>query len=223
VSALSPKLDICSDQAQLDADVARNKAQGAVTLPSWSIASVTAEAKHIERMARAAEPAAADDATRVVSQDTPSHRADAGMAWGTLIHGLLEHAMRYKGATAADLKRLALWLTVEEPQLRPLIDDAIAVVQSAKAASFWVDALSGEHLVEVPFFVRQSDQEAVLRNGVVDLLFSTESGWHLRDYKTDITLDSNSYADQLAAYRDALERLGCSVVDASTIHMRQPQ
>ena len=32
--------------------------------------------------------------------DTPSHRADAGMAWGTLIHGLLEHAMRHKAPRA---------------------------------------------------------------------------------------------------------------------------
>ena len=45
------------------------------------------------------------------------------MAWGTLIHGLLEHAMRHPNATRDDLKRLAMWLTVEEPQLRAVIDE----------------------------------------------------------------------------------------------------
>ena len=67
--------------------------------PSWSITSVTAEARHIARMTRSAE-ATADDPTKVVGTDTPAHRADAGMAWGTLIHGLLEHAMRQQDATA---------------------------------------------------------------------------------------------------------------------------
>ena len=59
---------------------------------------MTAEARHIAKIARS-EESDADDPTRVVVADTPSHRADAGMAWGTLIHGLLEHAMRHKNAT----------------------------------------------------------------------------------------------------------------------------
>ncbi len=75
-----------------------------------------------------------DDPTRVVVADTPSHRADAGMAWGTLIHGLLEHAMRHKTATRDDLRRLAMWLTVEEPQLRPVIDEALDTVLTVAAA-----------------------------------------------------------------------------------------
>lgn len=33
------------------------------------------------------------------STTTPSHRADAGQAWGTLVHGLLEHAMRHRAPT----------------------------------------------------------------------------------------------------------------------------
>ena len=113
-----------------------------MTPPSWSITSVTAEAKHIAKMAGAAEPSAADDATRVVAQDTPSHRADAGMAWGTLIHGLLEHAMRHKDATREDLRRLAMWLTVEEPQLRAVIDEALDTVERAARADFWSVAQS---------------------------------------------------------------------------------
>ena len=100
--------------------------------PSWSVTSVTAEAHHIARMVRSAEPAA-DDPTQVVRKDTPAHRADAGQAWGSLIHGLLEHAMRHPGATREDLRRLAMWLTVEEPQLRSVLDKALDTVAAAAA------------------------------------------------------------------------------------------
>ena len=60
------------------------------------------------------------------------------MAWGTLIHGLLEHAMWHPNATPDDLKRLAMWLTVEEPQLRAVIDEAVETVRS------WPTKVSGE-------------------------------------------------------------------------------
>ena len=61
-------------------------------------------------MARAVE-AATNDPSRVVVPNTPSHRADAGQAWGTLVHGLLEHAMRHEQATGNDLRRLGMWLS----------------------------------------------------------------------------------------------------------------
>src|SRR4030095_7422412 len=98
------------------------------------------EARHVAKMARAAEPVDADDVTRVVVPDTPSHRADAGAAWGTLIHGLLEHAMRHEHATREDLCRLAMWLTVEEPQLRAVIDEALDTVQAVASGAFWAEA-----------------------------------------------------------------------------------
>ncbi len=94
-----------SDQAQSESSVTRLASHDRVRQPSWSIGSVTADAKHIVRTMCTAD-AAADDPTKVVSADTPTHRADAGMAWGTLMHGLLEHAMRHRAATREDLRRL---------------------------------------------------------------------------------------------------------------------
>src|SRR5438128_1547050 len=108
-------------------------------VPSWSATSVTAETCHIAKIARSVD-GEMDDPTRVVVGDTPSHGAEAGMAWGTLIHGLLEHAMRHKNATRDDLRRLAMWLTVDEPQLRPVIDEALDTVQAVAAAAFWAEA-----------------------------------------------------------------------------------
>ena len=140
----------CSDEAQVESAVARIAAQDLVREPSWSITSVTAEAHHIARMIQAAD-ASADDPTKVVGSDTPAHRADAGMAWGTLIHGLLEHAMRQQDATAADLRRLGMWLTVEEPELRAVLDLAVTTVLQVAKAGFWTDAKKSEHSVETPF------------------------------------------------------------------------
>ncbi len=150
--------------------------------------SVTAEAKHIAKMARPID-AMPDDPTQVVTADTPARRADAGMAWGTLIHGLLEHAMRHKDASREDLRRLAGWLTVEEPQLRAVIDEALDTVERAARADFWSVAQSHVHAVETPFLVADGGR---LTNGVIDLLFDSDAGWQVVDYKTDRSLEEGT-------------------------------
>jgi ATP-dependent helicase/nuclease subunit A len=201
----------CSPDAQSAAASSRAAAHAAVNQPSWSITSVTAEAKHVKRMTPAPEPTEPGDATRVVAQDTPSHRADAGMAWGTLIHGLLEHAMRHQGCTRDDLRRLAMWLIVEEPQLRSVIDEALDTVERVAGAEFWRDAAANEHSVETPFTFARNEK---LTNGVIDLLHSTAAGWRITDYKTDAdggAAKASVYAAQLDAYRAALESCGVAI------------
>ena len=131
--------------------------------------------------------ASADDPSKVVVADTPSHRADAGQAWGTLVHGLLEHAMRHKAATREDLRRLAMWLTVEEPQLRAVIDEALDTVQAVASGEFWAEAkASPECHEEAPFSVLE-EREGVptVLTGVIDLVHRTGDGWKIVDYKTD--------------------------------------
>jgi ATP-dependent helicase/nuclease subunit A len=206
-----------SEATLASASAARATTMAAALAPSWSITSVTGEARHISKMARSADPAAADDATRVVAQDSPSHRADAGMAWGTLIHGLLEHAMRHPAATREDLRRLAMWLTVEEPQLREVIDLAIDTVESAAKADLWSEAQRHPRSEEAPFAVAEA---ARLTTGVMDLLYETEAGWQVIDYKTDRTLADERYASQLDAYRNALGKLGCVVGSTTVVNVR---
>ncbi len=207
----------CSIDAQATAIASRVAAQERLLQQSWSITSVTADAGHIARVTRTAH-AAVDDPTKVVARDTPSHRADAGMAWGTLIHGLLEHAMRHKAATRDDLRRLAMWLTVEEPQLRPVIEEALDTVERVARADFWQRAQTHERSVETPFFVLEPANR--LTNGVIDLLFESDAGWRVVDYKTDLTLDDQMYKAQLDAYRAALRKVGCSVIDAAVVSVR---
>jgi ATP-dependent exoDNAse (exonuclease V) beta subunit len=139
------------------------------------------------------------------------------MAWGTLIHGLLEHAMRHKDASRDDLRRLAMWLTVEEPQLRSVLDEALDTVERAARADFWSIAQSHARSVEVPFMVADARQ---LTNGVMDLLFASDAGWQVVDYKTDRSIEDGRYAAQLAAYAGALRKLGCPVARASVVNVR---
>jgi ATP-dependent helicase/nuclease subunit A len=197
-------------------DAARVSAHTTVREPTWSITSVTAEASHIARMSRSVD-AAADDPTRVVGTSTPTHRADAGMAWGTLIHGLLEHAMRHPSATRDDLRRVAMWLTVEEPKLRTVIDEALDTVARIARAEFWQLAQRHEHSVESPFVVSESGR---LTNGLIDLLFRSGDGWRVLDYKTDVELDGKKYEAQLEAYRAALRKVGCEVAGSAVVHVR---
>ena len=213
--AVERRIDL-SDVALAHAATAREASFAAVLTPSWSITSVTAEARHISRVVRRAE-GAVDDPTTTISQDAPAHRADAGMAWGTLIHGLLEHAMRFPSATRDDLRRLAMWLTVEEPQLRAVIEEALDTVERAAAADFWSAAQSHVRSMEAPFTVGDADR---LTNGVIDLLFDSDEGWRIVDYKTDQSLEQDRYAAQLEAYRRALRQVGCRVAGAALVNVR---
>ena len=198
----------CSPAARDSATSRRVAAHQRVRTPSWSMTSVTAEARHIARMTRTVETEP-DDPTGVVRTDAPTNRADAGIAWGTLIHGLLEHAMRHPGATRDDLRRLAMWLTVEEPQLRVVIDEALDTVQRVAADDFWAEARAASAAYEeVPFGIADTGPDGLqLVNGVIDLVFGGDSEWSIVDYKTDAGVDIESltakYASQLEAYRRA--------------------
>src|SRR4051812_47448089 len=169
--------------------------------------------------------ASADDPSKVVVADTSSHRADAGQAWGTLVHGLLEHAMRHRSATRDDLRRLAMWLTVEEPQLRPVIDQALDTVQAVAAGAFWAEAkASPECHEEVPFAVRE-DVAGVptVVSGVIDLVHRAGDGWRVVDYKTDRDGGealAGVYAEQVEAYRRAWARFVTAKTEGAVVAAR---
>jgi ATP-dependent exoDNAse (exonuclease V) beta subunit len=205
VAAAKP-LD-CGENAQTAAADRRTALHAAVSQPSWTVTSVTAEARHIARMTYSVA-ASDDDPSKVVTTDTPAHRADAGQAWGTLIHGLLEHAMRHKDVTADDLRRLGMWLTVEEPALRDVLEIAVSTVLQVSKAEFWDDAKKSDHSVETPFAFEQG-QHAIL-TGVIDLLFRRQGCWQIIDYKTGggSTELVARYQEQLKMYERALGSIG---------------
>jgi ATP-dependent helicase/nuclease subunit A len=191
------------------ARAARAARHAAGCAPSWHVRRATGVRVPVQTRAarvRAAMSAAESggDGTRAgdvvgveaapFATEAAGEQADAGAAWGSLIHGLLEHAMRHREATRADLERLATWLTVETPDLRPAIPDALRTVGAVSGADFWRDARAAEHHVEVPFAVCAPDGAAaapgapdgrVVVRGVIDLVYRTADGWRVLDYKTD--------------------------------------
>jgi ATP-dependent exoDNAse (exonuclease V) beta subunit len=156
-----------------------------------------------------------DDPSKVVSTDTPSHRADAGQAWGTLIHGLLEHAMRHKEATADDLHRLGMWVTVEEPALRDVLELAVSTVLHVSKAVFWDDAKKSDHSVETPFAFQQEPNSML--TGVIDLMFRDQERWRIIDYKTGAGSAElvARYQEQLKMYERALGSVGIEKVTSA--------
>jgi ATP-dependent helicase/nuclease subunit A len=142
-------------------------------------------------------------------QEGMTREPDTGMAWGSLIHFLLEHALPGP-RDRAHLERLANWFAFDRPELRRVIPEALDTVERVMAADFWQEALaSEERAVEVPFAVTiaAGDAPPTLLHGVIDLAYRTREGWTLIDYKTDqLTpgLDALAarYAPQIRAYAD---------------------
>jgi ATP-dependent helicase/nuclease subunit A len=186
---------------------------------SWAVNSVTAEARHIAAVTRSII-IAADDPSKVVRVDTPSHRADAGQAWGTLIHGLLEHAMRQKAANFDDLRRLGMWLTVENPELRDVLELAVSTVLQMSKADFWDQAKKSNRSVETPFAFME--RPGAILTGVIDLMFGRDGRWRIIDYKTDTdpTGFAISYQEQLKMYERALRAVGIENVTSAIEHVR---
>jgi ATP-dependent exoDNAse (exonuclease V) beta subunit len=113
---------------------------------------------------------------------------DRGREWGTLVHGLLEHAMRGPRRDRDHLARLAAWLAFDKPDLTAAIPRALDTVERVMASDVWKRAMGAtERHTEVPFAV-QLDGEGgvpVVVQGVIDLVYRTAEGWEAVDYKTD--------------------------------------
>jgi len=191
----TPKLPDLSAGARLAAEVAREVRLEGLRAPSWQVESVTGTA---HRAGPYGHPL----------QEGKTREPDTGMAWGSLIHFLLEHAMRGPQPDRAHLERLATWFAFDKMELRRVIPEALDTVERVMAAEFWQQAQAAEErAVEVPFAVRVEEAGAPLRllHGVIDLAFRTATGWTLIDYKTDqlgggVDQLAARYAPQIRAY-----------------------
>ena len=192
-----PLLPDLSAGARSGAGAAREARAEARRASSWQVESVTGTA---HRAGPYGHPL----------QEGRTREPDTGMAWGSLIHFLLEHAMRGPQRDRAHLERLANWFAFDTPELRRVIPDALDTVERVMTADFWREATAAaEHAVEVPFAVRVVEAGAAPRllHGVIDLAFTTPDGWTVVDYKTD-QLGAGTevlvarYAPQIRAYAD---------------------
>jgi ATP-dependent helicase/nuclease subunit A len=196
VPPAAPRPDL-SAGARAEAEAARAARRETLGASTWQVESVTGTA---HRAGPYGHPL----------QEGRTREPDTGMAWGSLIHFLLEHAMRGPRRDRAHLERLAGWFAFDKPELRRVIPEALDTVAAVMTAEFWRQALAAEErAVEVPFAVRVEEAGGPPRllYGVIDLAFRTPDGWTLIDYKTDqlapgIDVLAARYAPQVRAYAE---------------------
>ncbi|MHB8835611.1 MAG: UvrD-helicase domain-containing protein [Candidatus Methylomirabilia bacterium] len=156
-----------------------------------------------------------------------------GTEWGTVIHFLLETALREPGCDLAGRARAAL-----EEQGLPTsrAAAALALVAAVQASEIWRRAAAAERvLVEVPFEICLQPGDPLLPalppphggearggggavpllvRGVIDLAFCEAAGWVIVDWKTDavrtpaeLAARTRHYAPQVRLYADIWTRI----------------
>jgi ATP-dependent helicase/nuclease subunit A len=199
------------------ARVGREERQRAARQASWRVAAVTGTAHRGGRPDQRSEPGR-------------TREPDTGMAWGHLIHALLEHAIRGHHCDRTHLERHARWLALERTDLHTVIPEALDTVERVMVSDLWRRAMAAEErLVEVPFAVKVPGNGGppVILHGVIDLAFRTPDGWELVDYKTD-QVDAESlvglYGDQVRQYaKHWAELTGAPVKYAGLYSVREAQ
>jgi len=117
--------------------------------------------------------------------DPAAEAGEHGVEWGTVIHSLLELAMR---EPEADLVEFAKPLLAENELDTSLAQKAVDTVQSVTSSEIWKRARKSEKVfTEVPFqmHLSQGVEVPTVVRGVIDLVFKEKDGWVLVDYKTD--------------------------------------
>jgi ATP-dependent helicase/nuclease subunit A len=153
-------------------------------------------------------------APTVERPETPA--GEHGVEWGTVIHSLLENAMRQPNA---DLHHLARSFLRELGANAELAEVAVEAVQKVQASALWQRALASQkRVVEIPLQVlvpaaEAGDGIAKVRSGVIDLAFLEKGGWVIVDYKTDNVASQHlqrlvdHYRPQVKSYADVWQKL----------------
>jgi len=155
-----------------------------------------------------------------------------GTEWGTVVHALLEAAMRN---ASLDLKRLAASALADQGLTVDLVDTAVHTVRRVMESAVWQRATaSRQRLVEVPFQTllasdgASSSQLPTLLRGVIDLVFLEERGWVVVDYKTDrvvpatIPALTEHYAPQVRTYAEVWQDLTGRTVSEAGLFFTHP-
>jgi ATP-dependent helicase/nuclease subunit A len=133
-----------------------------------------------------------------------------GRAFGTAAHRLLEAAVR--GDIGDGATRSAVIAGEEKlpAESALLLQEMLTGVRSHP---FWKRICRARRrFPELPFGEIVEGALPTYMHGVIDLVFEEEDGWSIVDYKTDlVTVEDDpridGYRQQLAAYRDAWQRI----------------
>lgn len=181
----------------------------------------TAGAQVAARWSAVVGPTYAVEAAKRITVKTPSTHFGAdggehGTEWGTLLHVLLEAAMRHPDA---DPEKLAYTVLRDLELDTSLLQDAIETVKSVLESPILQRAGAGsQRLAEVPFEMWREPAAPetglpTLVRGVIDLAFLESTGWVIVDYKTDAVAPKavpqlvEHYRDQVRLYREAWQSI----------------
>ena len=159
----------------------------------------------------------ADEKTRARESDTPQRiwrvvsktRISHAPAW--LVGRLVHEALRRWKFPADDFESFLRPFALEsgltdEAEIDAAIRESRRLLECLRAHSLFKELDSAERHHEVSYFLPEG-------RGVIDLLYRTESGWHLIDFKTDearseeearTAISRNGYDRQVARYAEAV-------------------
>jgi ATP-dependent helicase/nuclease subunit A len=164
-----------------------------------------------------AAKAFAADGKRPTAPLASERTGDAyGTEWGTVIHLLMETAVRHPEADLLKLARESL--AEQDDVLVARAEEAVALVERVRSSKLWERvAASQRRLVEVPFETlwplnpNAGELPTVVR-GVIDLIFREADGWVIVDYKTHAAASHTNiveeYGNQVRLYTD----VWCTIV-----------
>lgn len=139
-------------------------------------------------------------------EESPFSRdATGGMAWGRIIHRMLEAAA---GDGSANLELLAENLLREEGKPFSEKEFVIATVKGVMSSRLWDRMKKADKaLVEVPFSLQVAGTKGPrVMSGAIDLVFREKDGWVIADYKTDKV--KGNLEDLVAFYKPQVEMYG---------------
>jgi ATP-dependent helicase/nuclease subunit A len=154
--------------------------------------------------------------------------ADAGRGkgrdYGTLVHNLLEAAVE-DHLPANPEPTVETWLTKKDLD-REAGRKAVSAVQRFRESALFRQAKSASvAYTEVPFAVSETGDAVRLLRGTIDLIYRDSDGWHIVDYKTDITTEAEArrkgYFDQLSTYARYWEELTGEAVASRSVYATQ--
>lgn len=158
--------------------------------------------------------------------------AGSGMAWGRMVHGILEGLARNP---RSDPKRLVLNALTAEAWDPDQAGRLLELIDRIRGSRLWDRAMnSTRRFVETPFCLLSDEKELgrmgemegrrparpVYLHGVIDLVFRETGGWVIVDYKTDAVIDRleryvEYYTPQVVLYRRFWEKLTGGTVKES--------
>ncbi|TKC19321.1 UvrD-helicase domain-containing protein [Robertmurraya kyonggiensis] len=132
-----------------------------------------------------------------------------GMDWGTVVHEVLEKVVR-----GIDVSQFIKSLLSKYDFSIEREEEVIEIIRKFQQTEIWDDITKAEMVLsEVPFtrkitreeplyrWIEEQESETVLIKGIIDLIYKTDDGWVIVDYKTDRPTNKEDFAKLEEFYR----------------------